>query len=380
MQATPEARDPRIERILRALTPALAGGGAFPDGDAWSGLDWQGLRRRLTQERAPVLVYYLLSRHPRSLASCPEDFVAWLKASYYVAAGVAAIHSQALGDFLRSARAKGLPILVLRGAALSEVYYGDPALRPAADEDILVRRSDIAGVEGLCREMGLLRLPGMAGVTYGGRSPLPLMLDIHTGIWHEKDEKSLWARALPVRLADQQAFRLGPEDMALNLVFHAAVHHGRFSARDAVDLALVCAPVGGAPRWDFLLEMTAHAGLEAVLRHCLRETRERTHASVPDEILERLRLKGLRSWEEGFYRWNTVSFDRPGIGRYLTLLATKGVSSKLRYLWDFLFPPADFLARRYGLASPWQIAAFRLLRPLLLLKAGLAGFRKSWGG
>ena len=36
----------------------------------------------------------------------------------------------------------GVPFLVLKGAALAHLVYGDPRLRPMRDVDLLIRKAD----------------------------------------------------------------------------------------------------------------------------------------------------------------------------------------------------------------------------------------------
>ena len=67
----------------------------------------------------------------------------------------AELMGEALRDYLRRAAARGLETAVLKGLSVSVNVYGDPAMRPGGDVDLLVRREQVEENLVVLEEMGL---------------------------------------------------------------------------------------------------------------------------------------------------------------------------------------------------------------------------------
>lgn len=170
-----------------------------------------------------------------------------------------------LATVLQRAHAAGVPIIVLKGAAVLGHLF-DLHERPMSDVDLLIRPADRDRLLAcLAPELQLLAqspvldllphdLSGEFGATFEG-----LPLDIHTDLmnrpWLRRilalTEADLWQRAVPVDIAGQPALRLSPEDQLMHLATHAVLHHSRWAGRatedvqrlierDQIDWALLC--------------------------------------------------------------------------------------------------------------------------------------------
>ncbi|HMQ53594.1 MAG TPA: nucleotidyltransferase family protein [Anaerolineae bacterium] len=156
-----------------------------------------------------------------------------------------------LAELLAAFERQQIEVLVLKGALLAATVYPDPALRPMNDIDLLFRPEDLPRVRpvleglgywgkhksadqgpGISKHLSTYRRQGQRGSTpnpylspaadrmvepHGSlaESWFGLNVDITPGVWE---------RAVPIRLYDQPAFRLGTTDMLLHLAVHAAFH------------------------------------------------------------------------------------------------------------------------------------------------------------
>src|SRR6185436_11185739 len=67
---------------------------------------------------------------------------------------------QVLAELLMLYQGAGIDVLVLKGAALAQLVYPQPVLRPMRDIDILVRASDVYRAYALLPKIGFMPPPG----------------------------------------------------------------------------------------------------------------------------------------------------------------------------------------------------------------------------
>lgn len=154
-----------------------------------------------------------------------------------------------LATVLGRANAAGVPIIVLKGAALLGRFYGLHE-RPMSDVDMLIHPGDrerflaclAPEVELVERPPILDLLPHDLSGEFGARFD-GLPLDVHTSLMNRPwlrsvvavDERDLWDRAVAVEIAGQPALRLSSEDQLLHLASHAVLHHARWDGRALED-------------------------------------------------------------------------------------------------------------------------------------------------
>src|SRR5262245_60284423 len=96
--------------------------------------DWEVLRGFIEAERVGPLLYRTLGRQGL-LEPAIEEALRWEHRR-------AALHNRlllrALAACLRAFAAADVPVIVLKGAALAEQIYGEVALRPMIDVDLLI--------------------------------------------------------------------------------------------------------------------------------------------------------------------------------------------------------------------------------------------------
>ncbi len=171
--------------------------------------------------------------------------------------------------------ARGIDVIVLKGAALGRQFYGDPGERPMNDVDLLVRDADVPQAFAVLHARGWVPdralapdlwppraapNPAERPIGHGWSFGLPseprargLGLDLH---WRAipqdmtpRADDGFWARAVPLALGQARALTLAPEDHLLHAIAHGIGWNTVPSIRWVADVVLICHD-GGVPYLD----------------------------------------------------------------------------------------------------------------------------------
>ena len=277
----------------------------------------------------------------------------------------------------------GLPSIVLKGAALAESVYGNVALRPMVDVDLLVRREDLhaaltvlagGGFTAATREprVGaaaafenelLLLKPG----------PLPVALEIHWSLFDSPYYQRhlhldrCWAAARPLRLGTTEARMLDPISQLLHLCGHLVLHHGGTDLLWEHDIAECIAVYGAELDWSALLDRAAEWKLIVAIQSLLPRLAEEAGAPIPVAVIERVRA--LRPTREEQRIAGYLSARERGVTRrfWNDLSSMNAWTDRVRYAWTHLFPSPAYMRERYGFRSPLLLPlyySYRWLRGL----------------
>ncbi len=207
-----------------------------------------------------------------------------------------------LAAALHALAVEAIDAIVLKGAFLAEAVYGDRALRPMADADILVRRDHLRQVERLLHAQGWRQEPDDAAADLTGHQLPTFVLDavqieIHWSIEDDEspfaiDSDGLWKRACQRSVAGQPALALCPEDLLLHLCLHTTYAHGwlQFGGglRSFYDIAAVIGHYADRFDWGaFVLRANAWRCRNCALLTLLL-ARDLMGAAVPERALDQL--------------------------------------------------------------------------------------------
>jgi hypothetical protein len=209
--AAPVPQDETLQARLACLSPA-----ALP-----------GLLDRIAFHRIDGLAYRAVSRLPR------ETLDPWLRSSLKRRAQgfAAATLSQALAlaEILEALAHASIPVVVMRGVRTVEAIYGDPALRPFEDHDLLVLPEDRDAARGILlhrgyeeQVWGLFRRGGVIVDLHV--DPLGARRRPSRQALFPVPVRSLFARAIPGLVAGAPSLLLQPEDDLLLLAIHLVKH------------------------------------------------------------------------------------------------------------------------------------------------------------
>ncbi|MDQ6972255.1 MAG: nucleotidyltransferase family protein [Mariprofundaceae bacterium] len=198
-------------------------------------------------------------------------------------------------ELLGAFDAAGLPVLMLRGQALADVFYNPPGLRPQTDIDLLVEGVNADRLAELLGGAGFSPLPGYPLLfTRDG-----VMLDVHTeplGI----ERIGAWALLTPLRapdffaaahsgmLAGQASLLVGAQVQLPYLCFHA-MKHSFERLIWLLDIACMARRVTEKNGWGETLEAVERFCLQRPCYYALSYADAYLAAGVPAEVLEGLK-------------------------------------------------------------------------------------------
>ncbi|WIG58077.1 MAG: hypothetical protein OJF49_000822 [Ktedonobacterales bacterium] len=228
---------------------------------------------------------------------------------------------------------QGIEAVAVKGVALALRYYGNLALRPVGDIDLLVRRSQIESGAAVLREMGYVALPGSGHArAFGALRNRALVylkedgptVELHWDLasvppYAERFATSaIWGRTQRMAVGSAEARYLDPADELRYLCFHYAAQHYAERLIWLVDIAEL---VGALPAdWDWLVFVndTREAGLALPMAYALALAQQLLDLAIPTAALAALTEAAAAADEGIAWRVARARFTRPDIlARYL---------------------------------------------------------------
>jgi hypothetical protein len=317
----------------------------------------------------------LLYWHLRTAGHVPADVKLQLRGVYLRNQFANGVRLRALGAVLDALGAQGIDARVLKGPALFRLVYGDPALRPISDLDILVLSRDALRAQDALEALGYEAATKASGASLTHHHHLPMLTQwvegvrLQVEIHHDALSRDYRASmrlggdrepATVVEVEGRPALALGLHDMLWHLCQHLVGPLPRplrlIWIADIAGLAEVF-----TDRIDWEREIRRHRVVANVLGliHGLAPLPAEVARHIPPQAIEHLRdvASDRRVWA-----WV------PG-GRMPD-------ETRLQQLSRVLRPPAWWVALRYGRAGGRLDAGVRRLRHLAA--SGRAIRRRAW--
>jgi len=292
-----------------------------------------------------------------------------------------------LATVLERANAAGVPIIVLKGAAVLGHLF-ELHERPMNDVDLLIRPGDrdrlldcLAPEVRLAGESPVLDLlphdlSGEFGASFEG-----LPLDIHTSLmnrpWLRRivavDERELWVRAIPIQVAGQPTLQLSPEDQLLHLASHAVLHHASWERRATEDVRRLIQR--GSIDWTRLCDLATQQRLRTPTWLLLDQPK--VAPLVPEAVKQQLRPDAAGLRRIGL----ATRLAGTGDTAFAPMFLTDRAGDPVRAAMVALTPPRGWLRSRYPrlpgtpLRAAWH--AMRVLNYLLAKVVRLVATSRS---
>jgi len=312
--------------------------------------DWEDLvQAGFSNNLAPILYnrlrpFFADSIIPQALQQC-------LKEAYFISAGRNMRIYRELLKILQAFNAADVPVILLKGAHLAEVVYGNIALRPMGDVDLLVQRTDLLRAHELLVAQGYNAPSKNTGNALGHLPPYNKTnsptIEIHYNIVSPPFSlkfavEELWERARPVTIQGVDALTLCPEDLLLHLCVHTAIDHGfENGVMTFFDIARTIEHYRDEIEWDRLLQRAGQWGLRSCVLLMLSLSKKMVGLSLPEQRLagglpDSSFVRELASAEELVFAGSTPV--APDIAR---LFGSESIAAKLRYCLRQIFPPGE---------------------------------------
>jgi Uncharacterised nucleotidyltransferase len=302
-----------------------------------------------------------------------------LRQSYVRASFRNRAHFDAMAELIERFHAAGIEIVLLKGAALASRLYRDPALRPFADIDLLVRENEIDRAKDILLASNYQVAPELLSESFNRkyhvnlpfvrRDERPVHVELH---WKLSDPfssvafdyEALLARAQNVEVGGWKARALSLEDDFVYLATHLDKHG--YANRAIVDLAnasefsldelsgdrliwftdlheLISA---GQLDWAIVIERARAAHASNALAVSLRLLRNLLGTDVPAHVLTELPLPEPNWMKQALNRYvlslaTQNNQDHRNSFRQRFVATRKGFELRLVRLvdvWDYIFP------------------------------------------
>lgn len=349
---------------------------------ARSDLDWDALCQVACAEGVAPLLYHIARAQDLLPPSVKQD----LRPVYYYNAGRNLRFLHRLEDVVSHLTAEGVPVILLKGAALAETVYRNASVRPMVDLDLLVRKEDVPTALRVLSALGYepAQAEFRAGYLFTYNNEIVLVeigevkapIEIHWSLFapryyqHAVPMDWFWQTALPVRIGNASAWMLGPEAQVLHLCGHLLLHHGsekRLRLLWLHDVAEVIAFYQEQIDWNQVLARAQAYDLVLSLQEILTRVGDEWHAPIPPDVLEQLRALRPSRDEERSFAWLTT-VDRPAQRFWTDLASVSGWGPRLRFVWYNLFPSAGYMQRRYCIPHRFLVPLYYPYRWFLGLR------------
>jgi hypothetical protein len=290
-------------------------------------------------------------------------------------------------QLLRVLVARGIPVMALKGLALALRHFGQLALRPTTDIDILVPRERVSDACAVLLAMGYHPSAGSGKPTgfnaqthcvvdyLGPGSP---QVEIHWELFNYAAYRAglpaaaAWARAERTTLFGQSVRYLDPADELRYLSVHYAAEHHLARLMWGVDLVQI---VGGLPAtwdWNAFVRETIGAQLALPVATALADCQRRLALRLPPGVLGTLKAAAGSDAERTVW---AASQSQPYTAPWIRAQAAalRGPLEWGVFLRGVLAPRAPALAELYGAPSAvWPGRARTHLRHLRRVAPALA--------
>lgn len=352
-----------------------------------STIDWVQVWHIVEKERVAPLLY-----HPaRDASHIPAWWRERCRAAYHETGILNTLRLEELKTLLAGFRAAGLEVIVLKGAALIELVYGNPAVRPMVDLDLLVRRQDVEPAMSFLNSRHYRSstnevAPGSMlaydnEVHFQKQGPAGWQIELHWNLFDSPyyqrhlSESEWWRTADEVSFDGELARSLSPEWMLIHLCGHLAFHHRGQGLLWWNDLAELIRKRGDRLDWEYVLAQAKRANIILPLQRIIPALSHTWRAPVPPDVIGRLQVIVPDAVEIELNQAFTGDHWSPGSR---LLVDVKGMGSPRERAWFLLhniFPSVAYMDARYGIGHPltrpfyyvyrWYLGVSGIVRDLL---------------
>jgi hypothetical protein len=267
----------------------------------------------------------------------------------------------------------GVAPVIFKGAALAHSHYPAPSLRPRLDTDVLISPSRIPAATAALEALGYQRAVTTPGALVLSQASLGRTddfgvehaLDVHWKIanWQviaaALSHEEIAARAVPLPALGPQARAAGAGDALVLACLHRAAHH-----RDSQELLWIydihlIAERLSAAEWTVVIATAQRAAVKALVARGLMLAVEWFDSPVPADVMRALDTRLDAAPEPSAVY---LSRDQRLVDGLLSDLRALPARSRVQLLTQHLFPPPDYMRRRYRISSRLSVAVWYVRR------------------
>jgi hypothetical protein len=293
-----------------------------------------------------------------------------------------------LGEIIRGFSKIDLPVVVLKGAALSATIYPEPALRPMADLDLLIPLSSLAAARLFLESIGyelvyMWPMKDDSGLFFNEQifasdDPSKCIVELHWRLidipYYAKtfSAEDILPRAAQISIAGEDSLTLSLGDLLLYLCAHYTYHHLGSMPIAQVDIGYLLATSESLINWQELISRSVELRLSLPLQQTLLESCHKWYGNVPEPA--QASLRGLHP--SRMERYFVFSQKRKITRVFRTLLTLPDIRLRLIYIRGQLFPSRQYMIWRYSLGPTTTMLEVQISRLMAGLKRVGNEFRR----
>ncbi|KQC06105.1 MAG: hypothetical protein APR62_08390 [Smithella sp. SDB] len=279
--------------------------------------------------------------------------------------------SHRLVSVLRLLDSNGIPVLLLKGAALVPLYYKNWALRPMSDFDLLVPHKDALKTVNLLCNSGWRPTAQMIDesdlVTKHAGTLIDdsgIEFDLHWKIMHEsgryEDDYNFLDGTGNINFENISVSVLSHTDQLFHILIHGTRWNEIAPLRWVPDSMMILREAGDSIDWDRLVNEARRRCLAVPLKKALLYLHETFAAPIPAEtILSLKKMKpSLTERMEFLIHSNSRNFLRDIFYLWFTHVRTSNVNGSLSLVLRF----PSFLRRFWKVPQENNLAFFLILK------------------
>lgn len=264
----------------------------------------------------------------------------------------------------------GIEVIILKGMALTNKIYGNAALRPMADIDILVKKQDIDQVEKLLTSSGyMINKSRLQKEWYRENhhhlAPFynpnkGICIEVHYDLLPPRkaihlEIDQVWQRAKTERIDRIDTKILCTEDMLIHLCLHLYVSTCVGRIKHLVDIAQLLRYVKEDIDWDMVEKEASKNHFIDYIYYSLYPARRLLGARIDGQILNRFKRKSSKNFFEDYFLKRVITgniiydeafhlFPKHYRSKLFTLLLMNDpIHKKLKSFLVFIFLPNNAL-------------------------------------
>ena len=373
--ATPATVEPILEDLVCRLLCGVSSAWPFSSAD-----EHQSRFLEYTNRHGVQPLLYVQLRQSPAWGGWPSDLRQALKDEAASEAIVDMIKGQETVKVLKALELSGVGPLLMKGLPLAYTHYRSPHLRPRGDADMLIRRGERETASGVLAELGYERLNTMRGELVSSQSSwnkvdeyqVTHAIDLHwrlnnCQIFAEAASyDELLRGSVPVRVLGARA--LGPVHALLLACMHRVAHvTASWSINDTrhygdrliwlYDIHLLASGMSLQELTEFV-RLAVERRIKTICSDGLRHSQRCFGTPLPVEVLAALSAAGPPE--------PSARYLDPGRLRFLMrdIRSLSNVYDRLRLVKEHLFPPADYMLKKYAVSRRGWLSILYLRRAI----------------
>ncbi len=315
--------------------------------------DWKAACTAAAQYRLAPLLYHTLKPYSGNLPGA-ETAYKELRKAYMTTAALNIKHYRQLLDLVEIFKAEKIPLILLKGSHLVELVYGNLALRPMSDMDLLVKAEDLGRVDAVMKREGYSAPGDKHGYSFEHLPPYSkhgaVMIEIHYHIVEPPYSKrfevnELWERAQRETIEDVEVLTFSPEDLVLHICYHAGIHHAfNTGLVPFLDIDRIASYYSNGLDWELCRRRAEEWGMERALYLVLALTNKITGMQIPSSMVEQ--MPSSNELEEVILNTEEIIFDQSkgSSSKFIArLFSDEPVKEKLALIKTRLLPDREYM-------------------------------------